>query len=137
MNADEYDIFKPEWILNSVKEGQLVHPTEKYYFHATTTSKARGDFADDSIPEDEEMKTEDEEEASLLKDSEFDCLRAVLDNSDVILHVLDARDPLAYQSTQLFNQFKQNKQRKLIHLLNKIGMELFRVCLAKAYSVSL
>ena len=80
---------------------------------------------------------EDEEEASLLKDSEFDCLRAVLDNSDVILHVLDARDPLAYQSTQLFNQFKQNKQRKLVHLLNKIGMELFRVCLAEAYSVSL
>lgn len=57
IKADEYDIFKPKWVFDCVEAGALLHPTEKYYFHATTSSRAREDFADD-----DELASGDEKE---------------------------------------------------------------------------
>ncbi|KAG8906784.1 hypothetical protein FRB99_006161 [Tulasnella sp. 403] len=50
---DEYDIFKPKWILDCVEQGELVHPTRKYCFHAASASKKRDDFEDDNENEDD------------------------------------------------------------------------------------
>lgn len=42
----------------------LLHPTEKYYFHATTASRARDDFADDDDePASGDEREEEEEDA--------------------------------------------------------------------------
>ena len=48
-------------------------------------------------------------------------LDQVIENSDVILEVLDARDPLICRNLELENKIKNNK-KKLILLLNKIDL---------------
>ncbi|KAG8950113.1 DNA ligase (ATP) [Tulasnella sp. 424] len=64
---DEYDIFKPQWILDCVEAAALLHPTEKYYFHATTASRARDDFADDDDEPASGDEREEEEEDTKTK----------------------------------------------------------------------
>lgn len=63
----------------------------------------------------------DEEEAPLLFDPSLPDLKAALAHADIVLHVLDARDPLPHRSTFIEGLAKeQNKQ--IVYLLNKIGM---------------
>jgi nuclear GTP-binding protein len=50
-------------------------------------------------------------------------LKQVLENSDVILEVLDARDPLSCRSKELESQILSHKdQKKLILILNKVDL---------------
>ncbi|KAG8996742.1 DNA ligase (ATP), partial [Tulasnella sp. 427] len=57
---DVYDVFKPQWILDCVDADALLHPTEKYYFHATTSSKDREDFEDGHGAGNENEREEEE-----------------------------------------------------------------------------
>jgi len=50
----------------------------------------------------------------------------VVDASDIIIEVLDARDPLGCRCPQVEESvLTSGKNKKLILLLNKIGMTLF------------
>lgn len=63
--------------------------------------------------------TEDEEPALVNKD--LPTLQSVLDTADVVVEVLDARDPLAYHSSHLTELVKAKDGQKLVLVLNKIG----------------
>jgi len=70
------------------------------------------------IPMEEEH---DDDEAPLLVNHDLPNLRAVLDEADVVIEVLDARDPLAFRSSHL-EELAARKQVLLV--LNKIGQSL-------------
>ena len=46
-------------------------------------------------------------------------LRKVVDNSDVILHVLDARDPIGTRSSAIEEMALSTYNKKLVYVLNK------------------
>lgn len=54
-------------------------------------------------------------------DSEYENFKSILDKADIIVQVLDARDPLAFESKDLQNHVKQKENSKLIYVLAKIG----------------
>ena len=65
-----------------------------------------------------------EEEASgapPLMNPELPHLGAVLDKADVVIEVLDARDPLAHRSKALETHVSLKEGQKLLLVLNKIG----------------
>jgi len=59
--------------------------------------------------------------APLLINSDLPHLAAVLDKADVVIEVLDARDPLAHRSSALEARVKSKEGQKLLLVLNKIG----------------
>lgn len=59
--------------------------------------------------------------APLLLNSDLPHLAAVLDKADVVIEVLDARDPLAHRSSALEARVKSKEGQKLLLVLNKIG----------------
>ncbi|KAF9448474.1 hypothetical protein P691DRAFT_759896 [Macrolepiota fuliginosa MF-IS2] len=59
----------------------------------------------------------EEEEAPILVNHDLPTLKAVLDGSDVLLEVLDARDPLPFRSSYLE---KAMEEKKVLLVLNKI-----------------
>lgn len=61
------------------------------------------------------------DEVPLLFDPELTDLGSVLDKADVILHVLDARDPLSYRNSIVEGRADGTAKRNVL-LLNKIGM---------------
>lgn len=65
---------------------------------------------------------EEEDEVPILINSEYVDMQTVLDKADVVLQVLDARDPLSYQSIHLQKHLSSKGKGKLIMVLNKIGM---------------
>lgn len=65
-----------------------------------------------------ESVNDDEEDAPILVNHDLPTLKAVLDGSDVLLEVLDARDPLAFRSSYLE---KVMEGKKVLLVLNKIG----------------
>lgn len=65
---------------------------------------------------------EEEDEVPILINSEYVDMQTVLDKADVVLQILDARDPLSYQSTHLQKHLSAKGKGKLIMVLNKIGM---------------
>ena len=70
------------------------------------------------IDEDEE---DSDEEAPLLINRDLPNFQSVLDASDVVLQVLDARDPLETRS-QFLEEYAKEKGKKVLFVLNKIGM---------------
>lgn len=64
---------------------------------------------------------EDEEDVPILMNSEYQDMKTVLDKADVVLHVLDARDPLAYLSTHIQEYVKTSGKGKTFLVINKIG----------------
>jgi hypothetical protein len=62
----------------------------------------------------------EEEEVPALVNPDLPHLRSVLSAADVVLHVLDARDPLSHLSTSL-EAFCSSNGKKLLYVLNKIG----------------
>ncbi|KAH9963235.1 P-loop containing nucleoside triphosphate hydrolase protein [Russula dissimulans] len=58
--------------------------------------------------------------ARLLLNSDLPHLSAVLDKADVVIEVLDARDPLAYRSSALEARVASKEGQKLLVVLNKI-----------------
>ena len=68
--------------------------------------------------------TIEEEETSRvppLMNPELPHLAAVLDKADVVIELLDARDPLSYRSKALETQVSLKEGQRLLLVLNKIG----------------
>lgn len=80
-----------------------------------TSSAAKGKARSANIEE-------EEEEVPILMNSEYKDMRSVLDKADVVLHVVDAREPLACYSNHL-REYDGGKDGngKLAVVLNKIG----------------
>ncbi|OAG30045.1 nuclear GTP-binding protein [Nematocida sp. ERTm5] len=49
-------------------------------------------------------------------------LYKVLDSSDVVIHILDARDPLGTECTNIKRYMNEHKHKHLIYLLNKVDL---------------
>lgn len=75
-----------------------------------------------------EMNQKDEKKANFLnKEQSRRCyskeLKEVIQNSDVILQVLDARDPLSCRSKELESQILSHRDgKKIILVVNKIDL---------------
>ena len=67
---------------------------------------------------------EPEEEIPVLVNHDLPNLVSVLEMADVVLQVLDARDPLAFRVKQV-EEFANDKGKKSLFVLNKIGGSLF------------
>lgn len=78
------------------------------------------------------QEEEEEEEAPMLLNHDLPNLLSVLEKSDVILEVLDARDPLAFRIKQI-EDIVAKKRKKIFCVLNKIGMYL-SIVLAVPYT---
>lgn len=65
------------------------------------------------------------DEVPLLIDTTVPNLKAALDIADVIVHVLDARDPPSFRSAFVERESNRKKQ---VFVLNKIGMCPPRLC---------
>ncbi len=63
----------------------------------------------------------EEEEAPILINSEWTNLQSVIEAADVVVEILDARDPLVYRSSHVEGLVKEKEGRKLLLVLNKIG----------------
>jgi hypothetical protein len=74
----------------------------------------------DNAEEDEEH-----DETPLLRDSDIPTLKEVLEQADVVLQVLDARDPLPFRSKWIEDSVKTDSKKRLAFVLNKIGKVLF------------
>ena len=64
---------------------------------------------------------DEDDDVPVLMNSEYANLKSVLDKADVVLHVLDSRDPLAYRSSHLQEYVKGSEKGKVFLVLNKIG----------------
>jgi nuclear GTP-binding protein len=64
---------------------------------------------------------DEEDEAPVLMNPDLPTLEAVIEKSDVVIEILDARDPLAYRSSHLEELVKSKTEKKLLLVLNKIG----------------
>lgn len=65
---------------------------------------------------------DDEEEAPVLLNPELPNLEAVIEKADVVIQLLDARDPLAFRSSHIEDLVTAKSEKKLLLVLNKIGM---------------
>lgn len=81
-----------------------------------TVLQQKATATESTIEEDEE----DEEEAPILLDPSLPNIDAVLDRADVVVHVLDARDPLSHR-IPTFEEEVMKREKNLIVLLNKAG----------------
>ena len=68
----------------------------------------------------EEAEEEVEDDAPMLVNPDLPNLKAVLDAADVVVEVLDARDPLAARSTHIEEIAREGGKRVLL-VLNKVG----------------
>ncbi|KAL1306920.1 hypothetical protein AAFC00_005563 [Neodothiora populina] len=90
-------------------------------------SEDDSDDMDDDDDDDDEADLDDGDNAdSARKDSSrraFDkVFKKVIDHSDVILYVLDARDPDGTRSKEVERQIMANPDKRLILILNKIDL---------------
>jgi nuclear GTP-binding protein len=87
----------------------------------------------------QELEDESEDEdPPLLLDPSLPSLGAAIDQADVIIEVLDGRDPQAYRNLEL-ERHVQKLGKRLLLLINKIGRlcpELFEMLSANIYSRS-
>jgi nuclear GTP-binding protein len=68
----------------------------------------------------EEEDEDEEDEVPVLINRDLPNLQAVLEKADVVVEVLDARDPLAYRSKHIEETVK-GMGKKVLFVLNKIG----------------
>ncbi|KAF9000447.1 P-loop containing nucleoside triphosphate hydrolase protein [Cyathus striatus] len=84
----------------------------------------RGEFIERSKPQAAVSDDEDEEdEVPVLINRELPTLQSVLDKADVVIEVLDARDPLSFRSGFLEESLAakgRKKGKKVVFVLNKI-----------------
>jgi len=87
---------------------------EQKALHAQST---RG-VSDTSVWDDKE---EEEDQLPVLLRHGLPTLRAVLEESDIVIEVLDARDPLPFRSLHLEGLIASRPERRTLLILNKIG----------------
>lgn len=63
----------------------------------------------------------DDEDAPILLNPEYPHFQAIFEKSDVVLHVLDARDPLSFRSSQIESLIDKKPGQQLVFVLNKAG----------------
>ena len=80
-------------------------------------SAANGSSGSGSAP----ATTTETNGAPLLLNPDLPHLASVLDKADVVIEVLDARDPLSYRSHALEARVRSKEGQKLLLVLNKIG----------------
>ena len=74
------------------------------------------------------------DDVPLLIDTTVPNLKAAIDTADVVVHVLDAREPLSFRSAFVERESKGTKQ---VFVLNKIGVSppcLSPFCTLKVYA---
>ena len=86
--------------------------------------RAAGSSKEKLFAKDEKAISEAEEEDIEAFDSPSGSLKEVLDGAEVVIEVLDARDPLAYHSQHLEELVKAKEGQKLLLVLNKIGASI-------------
>jgi nuclear GTP-binding protein len=75
------------------------------------------------VSEEEKGMTEEEEvldEVPLLINRDLPTLQSVLEKADVVLKVVDARDPMVFRSEHV-EQLAKDAEKKVLLVLNKIG----------------
>lgn len=70
----------------------------------------------------EDVEIVSEGDIPILHNNDLPNLQSVLDQADVILQVLDARDPLAFRSSHLEELAAARSGRRILLVLNKIGL---------------
>jgi hypothetical protein len=70
----------------------------------------------------EDVELVSEEDIPILINHDLPNLQSVLDQADVILQILDARDPLAFRSSHLEELAATRPGRRTLLVLNKIGL---------------
>ena len=83
----------------------------------STSTPRRTDMAEEAG---EAEVDEEEEDVPVLINPELPNLKAVLDAADVVVEVLDARDPLASRSAHL-EEVVQGLGKRVVLVLNKVG----------------
>lgn len=68
----------------------------------------------------EEVEEESEEEVSVLINRDLPTLQSVLEKADVVLEVVDARDPMVFRSEHV-ERLAKDAGKKVLLVLNKIG----------------
>lgn len=63
----------------------------------------------------------EEDEAPFLIHRDLPTLRAVLDESDIVVQVLDVRDPLPFRSSHIEELIASKPGKQMLLVLNKIG----------------
>jgi nuclear GTP-binding protein len=72
----------------------------------------------------EEEEEELDDQVPMLVNPDLVHLKAVLDEADVVIELLDCRDPLSYRNAQL----EKVVGKKLVFVLNKIGVSCLDLC---------
>ena len=67
-----------------------------------------------------EGEEESEDEVPVLINRDLPSLRSVLEKADVVLEVVDARDPMMFRSEHV-EQLAKDTGKKVLLVLNKIG----------------
>jgi nuclear GTP-binding protein len=68
----------------------------------------------------EEAEEESEEEVPVLINRDLPTLQSVLEKADVVLEVVDARDPMLFRNEHV-EQLAKDAGKKVLLVLNKIG----------------
>lgn len=63
----------------------------------------------------------DDEDAPILLNPEYPHFQAIFEKSDIILHILDARDPLSFRSSQIESLVGKRPEQRIVFVLNKAG----------------
>jgi aspartokinase-like uncharacterized kinase len=77
------------------------------------------------VVEESENKIIENNEAKKIKISKYDSKRElnnIINASDIIIEVTDARNPILYRSKELEAKILKNKEKKLIILINKADL---------------
>ena len=94
-----------------------------YQIDADSKKMLYDDENDTNILGDEEHLSLNRENRDQSKRAYIKDLKEVIENSDVILEVLDARDPLNCKSTELEELIRSHKDdKKIILIINKIDL---------------
>ncbi|KAF8897148.1 hypothetical protein BD779DRAFT_353539 [Infundibulicybe gibba] len=66
------------------------------------------------------MEVDEEEEVPILINHDLPTLQSVLDESDVVIQVLDARDPLSFRSSHIEKLVAEKPGKRMLLILSKI-----------------
>ena len=103
--------------VGSVAVATLGGRTKKGSSKSTKNERA----ADSTPPSASALTAEAGSGAPQLLNSDLPHLAAVLDKADVVIQVLDARDPLAHRTAALEARVASKEGQRLLLVLNKIG----------------
>lgn len=100
-------------------------------------SGGRGQVEKEGEPKEQGKDAEDVEEdvrkVPVLINRDLPTLQSVLEKADVVLEVVDARDPLVFRSEHI-EQLAKNAEKKVLLVLNKIGVLSPFFCSQSTYS---